>query len=343
VRHILAWILLIALPAAALPSSASVRELSLPSPRGSIPGSELASGAGEVVLVMPLTQGQGAAQPDWLSDGAACYLAEALSLAGYRVVDQEDRRAVVHEAGLAGAPRLPGASALVLARQVGARFVVTGRWSIEGGRIRLTARAVDAVGLALVRVAEGEGSSPERALEQLAARLTGEAGRAPGVRRHLGELARTSPAALAGWMQSAAEPESVIEHLRAALRLEPAFEPARLALAEALLDAGRPEEVGRVLDELTNSEARHRRARAHALEGRLALAMGDQEGAVRSLTAAALELPETGTLLWLAEAQLAAGDSASAGRTVQQALAQSPSDEAALELLARARSPAGRP
>ena len=63
---------------------------------------------------------------------------------------------------------------------------------------------------------------------------------------------------------------------------------------------------------------------------------------MRSLTAAVHELPETGTLLWLAEAQLAAGDSEAAGRTVQRALAQAPSDEAALELLARARREGAR-
>jgi tetratricopeptide (TPR) repeat protein len=336
--------LLLALPASALPSAASVREPATPE-RRSPPAfdSELASGAGDVVLVLPLGQAGGPEQPDWLGEGAARYLTEALGLAGYRVVDEEDRRAALQQAGLAGAPRIPRASALVLARGQGARFVITGHWTLRSGRIHLHARAMDAVRMSLVREVEAEAGSPERALEQLAERLTGEAGRVSGVHRSLSALARTTPAALAGWMQSAAEPEQAVDHLRAALELEPGFEPARLALAEALLDAGRPEEVGASLDGITRSKARHRRARAGALEGRLALALGDRDAAVRSLSAAAQELPETGTLLWLAEAQLAAGDSAAAGQTVRQALAQSPSDEAALELLARTRRAGGAP
>lgn len=342
-RSALAWMLLLALPASALPSSASVREPTVPGRRAPETFSELASGAGEVVLVLPLGHAEGVEQPDWLGEGAARYLSEALGLAGYRVIDEEDRRSALQEAGLAQASRLPRASALMLARQVGARFVVTGRWSIRGGEVHLAARAVDVAELRLVREVESSGGSPERALETLAERLTGEAGRVSGVHRSLAELGRTSPAALAGWMQAAAEPELVLEHLRAALADEPGFEPARLALGEALLDAGRPEEVGRVLEGVSDSRARHRRARAQALEGRLALALGDQDGAVRALEAAARELPETGTLLWLAEAQLAAGDSAAAGLTVQQALAQSPSDEGALELLARARHAGSAP
>lgn len=331
--------LLVALLLAASTAAASVSKPSLPALDPAPSGTELSSGPGAVVLVLPLA-GPEDAEPDWLSAGAARYLGEAVSLAGYRVVHEEDRRAALHESGLLGAPRLTLASALVLARQLGARFVVSGEWSLEGAGLRMSVRAVDAEKLSLLRRAESFAGRPEAALAELAVSLTGEAGRGPAARRGLEELARTSPAALAGWLQAAAEPEQAGEHLQAALEVAPDFEPVRLAWAEHLLDSGRPEEAGPALEGLTRSDVRHRRSRALALEGRLALSLGQHEEAVRRLSAAASELPETGTLLWLAEAQLAAGDSHGAGRTVQQALAQSPADDAALELLARAREAA---
>lgn len=338
VRSALAWFLLIALPAVAQPSSASVSApATLPDRPSTSLDSGLESGIGDLVLVMPLTR-SGSAEPDWLGLGSARYLAEALRLAGYRVVDEGERAAALQQAGLSTDSRLPRASAVMLARQLGARFVVTGRWRQQGGRLAFSARALDVERLQLVREVEAASTHAERAIAELAEKLVAD----DGASRQLGAMAKTTPATLAGWMQAAAEPEQGLEHLRAALRLDPDFEPARLARAEALLDRGRVDEARALLVGLTRSDARHRRAQAMVLEGRLALATGERDEAVRALTAAAHELPETGTLLWLAEAQLAAGDSEAAGRTVRQALAQSPSDEGALELLARARREGAR-
>jgi tetratricopeptide (TPR) repeat protein len=301
-------------------------------------------GPGDLVLVLPFT---GAAEdgPDWLGAGAARYLVEAVRLAGFRAVDEEDRRAALHESGLLDAPRIPLASTLVLARRLGARHVLTGGWAFDGGRLRLHARAMDAEALSLLAEAEAVagGSGPEAALAALARELTGEAGLQPAAREGLERLAAAPPAALAGWMQAAAESQQAEEYLRAALELAPELEPARLALAEHLLDSGRPEAAGPVLAGVETSAHRHRRARALALEGRLALALGDADGAVRSLELAVAQLPETGTLLWLAEAQLAAGDPGGAGSTVRQALALAPADREALELLDRAREAGAEP
>ena len=339
-RPLLPAALLPALLCAAPLAAASVTKPSLPSRHSDLQGVELASGPGEVVLLLPLT-GPEDAEPDWLGAGAARYLGEAVRLAGYRVVDEEDRRAALHEAGLLDARRVTLASAVVLARQLGARYVISGEWAPEPPGLRLSVSAVDARDLSLLRRAEAFAGRPEVALAELAVTLTGEAGRGAVARRGLEELARTTPAALNGWLQAAAEPEQAEGLLRSARSAAPDFEPVRLAWAEYLLDAGRIDEAGPALDGLSRSSVRHRRARALALEGRLALALGQHDEAVRRLGESSEALPETGTLLWLAEAQLAAGDSMGAGRTVQQALAQSPTDEAALELLARARE-AGR-
>jgi hypothetical protein len=292
----------------------------------------------ERVLVLPFVSEE-AAEPAWLSAGLAELVSEGVRLVGYRTVEPESRDALLLDLGLASAPRMSVASACVAGREAGARIVVTGSWSTDAGQgLRVKARALDVERVHLLREAEAAGplSAAGPVLSRLLLGLTGEAGRAPEGRRQLERLLAAPCPALLAWMQAAGEPEIAEEHLVAALEVDGDFTPALLALAEHHLDAGEPEDVGRLLARMTAGASRSQQARARLLEGRAMLALGDLPAAVAQLDEAATLHPDREPLLWLAEAQLAAGDATAAAASARRALDVSPGDSHALDLLERA-------
>lgn len=303
-------------------------------PGGSDPGPE-APAVRPSVLVLPLAA-LGDADPPWFSQGSAAFLSEAARSAGHRVVDPEAVTAALHRFGLQDEERLPLASALVLARELRADFLLAGSWLADGDRITASARAIDVPNLRLVRRAESAGwrGGLGALLGDLARGLIGEA-----AEEDLARLTATPVAALEAWMQAAGEPDVAEDHLRAALDALPGFVPARLDLAELLLDDARAEEAAPFLVGLPPGQPAHRQARARVLAGRMNLGFGDHRSAVAVLTQACATWPEADAYLWLAEALLAAGRRDEAEAAVGSALALAPEDEEARDVLRRARAP----
>ena len=290
-----------------------------------------------LVLVLPFAP-VGTADPDWLSAGLAAYVAEGLELAGYRMVDVEAREDALEAVGLEDEPRLTLASSCEIARRVGARFVVTGTWRADASRVDLTARFVDVLDLKITRssTAGGHVSTYSGVLGQLVLALAGDAGRAGTPRQALEALSTTKQDVLMAWMQAAAEPEQAATHLDAALKSDPYFAPALLDLAEAQLDAGEPERVPRTLGSIPPGGPESRRSHIRLLEGRSLLALGDHQGAVTALADAVALSPQPDRMIWLAEAQLAAGRRDDAAATARSVLVLVPGDEHAEDVLAEA-------
>lgn len=299
----------------------------------------------EVALVLPFAS-VGGGEPEWLGAGLAEFVAEGIRGAGYRTVSDDDRRDHLAGLGLDEAPRLPTATACLLARDLGARYLVTGSWAVSAeGTLAVTARAVDA--RRLVTLAEASSSGPSDSvgpvLATVVTALTGPAGRTPGARRCLESLRAAPGGAISAWLQASAEPEQAAEHLGAALAASPAFAPALIALAEVELAGGQPERVSELLARLPPSAAEHHHASARLLGGRAALALGDVPGALRLLAEAVRLWPDRRALVWLGEAQLESGDLSGAAGSARRALELAPGDDHARDLLGRVERGDGSP
>ena len=79
------------------------------------------------------------------------------------------------------------------------------------------------------------------------------------------------------------------------------------------------------------------------LEGRSLLALGDNAGAVAALAESVRLSPQPDRMMWLAEAQLAAGRREDAAETARGALLLVPGDEHAEDILAEAEGRAVEP
>ena len=316
--------------------------LILATPAAAAPSRAAASAAPEtaplppIVLVMPFTP-IGDVDPDWLSAGVSEFLAEGLEAAGYRTVDTDARDEAMDDVGLAEEPRVTLASACGIARRLGARHVVTGSWRSEGSRLTFQARMIDVRRMKQVRTgsASGHVSTLGSLLGKLVIDIAGDGARQPVARQEIEALSTTRQEALMSWMQAAAEPESAVALLGSALQARSDFVPAILDLAEASLDAGKPEGVPKLLAALPPAVPPHQRSRQRLLEGRALLALGDHDGAVRALRDAVKDRPQPDWLMWLAEAQLAASDKDAARETAHRVLAVLPEDAHAHELLDR--------
>lgn len=297
-----------------------------------------------LVLALPFAP-IGTPDPDWLSAGLAAYVAEGLELAGYRFVDPEERDDALEAVGLEDEPRLTLASACALARRVGARYVVTGTHRADASRLDLSARMIDVQELRIVRECEAGGhiSGLSSVLGQVVLAIAGDGARAGSARQALEKLATTKQDVLMAWMQAAAEPEQAATHLDAALKSDPYFAPALLDLAEARLDAGEPEGVPRILGSIPPGGPESRRSRIRLLEGRALLALGDHQGAISALSDSVALSPQPDRMLWLADAQLAAGRRDDAAATARRVLAIVPEDERAEDVLAEAEGRVSSP
>lgn len=280
--------------------------------------------------------------PDWLSAGVAAFMVEGLELSGYRTVDPEAREEALEQVGLAEEPRITLASACEIARRVGARYVVTGTWRADATRLDFMARLIDVQRLKIVRRGSSTGhvSTMASLLGQLVLGVAGDGARAVSARHGIEALATTKQEALLPWMQAAAEPEAALTHLDVALKADPVFAPALLDLAEARLDAGEPDAVPRILATVPGGGPETRRSRLRLLEGRALLALGDHSGAIMAISDSVRLSPQPDRMLWLAEAQLAAGQRDAAKETAGRVLSVLPGDQHALDLVEQAREPA---
>jgi tetratricopeptide (TPR) repeat protein len=296
----------------------------------------------ERTLVLPFAA-RGDAEPAWLSAGIAAFVAEGLALADASVVSRDERAAALDEAGLADEPRLMLATACRLAAQLGAGRVVTGTWTSEGSRFDVTARLIDVRSMRLLRQAASSahlsGFGPS--LATLVTALSGDDPGASVGRPALEALAGSPSLALMAWMQAAGEPDVAARHLEAALQASPSFVQALLDLAEVHLDEGRPELAAQLVGRVPAAAAAAAQRRAQVLEARVALAEGEAVRAVTLLVGVASARPDREPLLWLAEAQLLAGQREAAAATARRILAQVPEDAEAQELLERAAAPHG--
>jgi tetratricopeptide (TPR) repeat protein len=338
--------------------------------------------AGVRTLVLPfenLSQDRG---QDWKGSAFEEAVTSHLEAAGFDVVDLEARNLQILEKGFAPGEPLTRASAIVLAKDLGAERLVLGEFRPEGDRIEVRARIIDLSRGAVVGVVDdfGESKALSKLSNQIAKNLfrlerdqTPPSFDAEAERRLKVPPAALESSALARIETDRAERKALLER---ALSTHPDYLEARLLLGDVLLEDGLPREATEILAGARGQGLLYQRAYfdlglayLQASEPRLAFEVFRQLAETEEAKAAphnnlgvalmrldripeaieaferARELaPEKKACLFnLAWAQWRAGKGASAFELFQELAAQDPIDAQAHFLLAAASLSQARP
>ena len=196
-----------------------------------------APASAETFLVVPFANGAGASDLDWVGESFAESLAENLQAGGRTAVPREERLAALERLGLPAGGPLTHASVLRLGEEVGADWVVLGRYEVAGGRIHSRAQLLDLAALSLSAPIEDQ-EAFER-LVDVQARLAWRILRQldPHFPLSLVSFQQQRPAVSVSAFESyvrgllAADREQQLRYFLQAARLEPAYAPPAFRLA----------------------------------------------------------------------------------------------------------------
>ncbi|MEE9217450.1 MAG: hypothetical protein V3U98_00085 [Acidobacteriota bacterium] len=239
-------------------------------------------------LVLPFANRSAEPALDWLGDGFSISIEEQLRAGGQDTVAYDDARSTLFEWRVPRGRATTLASALKAAERFGAVRVITGHFEVQDGEIQVQARVLDPLEPSVA------GELNERAklgnLLDLHARL----GRAlwnaarEGMPKFRPADKSPEPPPLAAYEQYVRarienDPAERLTKLRLAGHSFPTYSLLQYRLAEALRDAGRPQEALRILEGL-HATRFLLSADAQALEAALHLERGaapEAEQAIR--------------------------------------------------------------
>ena len=337
----------------------------------------------ERVLVMPFENASREARLAWLGEGVAILLADDLRSAGVDAMTRDERLRAFDRFQVPPRATLSRATVIRIGELVGAADVVAGSMDIDGETLVLTARRIhlDIGRLDPEAVERGPLGDFSATCRRLSRRLwAGELETASPAEGRGGAAAAASPAAFEQYVRGllAETPAGQVLLLKMALQVEPDFDAARIALAQAWIAAGddraaidavQPVSDGsplaidaRFLASIANMHAREYGAAFLVLSGLQARAPSalflNNLGVVR-LRAASLP-PEAGRATWyfsqartldpldpdylfnLGYAYWLDGDPQAASFWLREAVRLAPTDGAAHALLAQALQAGGQ-
>jgi len=190
------------------------------------------------ILVVPF-EAQGDPRAFWLGEASAILLEEALADLGHAVVPREARVELVDRLGLPATGALTYASAIRIARFLGAPQVMLGTSSLDEDGLTVSAHVVDLID-GRVRDAVTR-SQPLRELFDLHARLARQLTQAaPAAPELLASRQHPDPEAFEDYVKGLLAPsvDARIRLLTEAIEREPAYTAARLALWQVHTTAG---------------------------------------------------------------------------------------------------------
>jgi tetratricopeptide (TPR) repeat protein len=200
----------------------------------SVPPSTAATG--ERFLVLPFDNPDHVAKIYWLTEASAVLLADNLNAAGRRAYTREERLEAFDQLQVPQVTSLSHATAIRLGQIVGATHVVIGSLRLNAEQISVTAQNIRLdTGRLENEVAEsGPLSDLFTIFDRVSARVAGTAGPEPRV------IQRTALPVFENYIKGlmAASPQAKVGYLNAAIKLDPAFDRARLALWAVHQDAG---------------------------------------------------------------------------------------------------------
>ena len=199
--------------------------------------------ARERVLVMPFENASREARFAWLGEGSAILLADDLLSAGVDAMTRDERLRAFERLQVPPLATLSRATVIRIGELVGAADVVAGSMNVDGDALVLKARRIhlDAGRMDPETIEGGPLADVAAICRRLARRLwAGELDAASfdNARERAG--AGASPAAFEQYVKGllAETPAGQVPCLKMALQLQPDFDAARIALAQAWIGAG---------------------------------------------------------------------------------------------------------
>jgi Tfp pilus assembly protein PilF/TolB-like protein len=202
-------------------------------------GAEAGPAHGRLLLVLPFENNSPQPNLDWISDAVPEILNRRLASAGFMPIGRDDRLYALDHLGLPESFRPSRASAIRLAQTLDANYVIVGSFSATGSRFSATARILNMDTLHLSEPIEEQAEMPRllNVLSTLSWRLAKQID--PQFALAQSSFVAADPdlnlAAFENYVRGLVETssEARIRRLREAVRLDPVYTPALLALGKA--------------------------------------------------------------------------------------------------------------
>lgn len=194
---------------------------------------------GRLLLVLPFENRSGVANLDWISEGFPDVLNRRLNAAGFLTISRGDRLYAFDHLGLPLNLQPSRATAIRIAQTLDADYVIFGSYTLSSNAITANAEILDVSGLKLGAPIEQQGEMDHLLdlLNGLAWHVTRQLNPNYAVEEQtfLAADRNLHEDAFQAYIQGLVteSPAQQIQHLRDAVRLDPAFPPAWLALGRA--------------------------------------------------------------------------------------------------------------
>jgi tetratricopeptide (TPR) repeat protein len=240
------------------PAPASSPSADAAKPSGTMPG--------RLLLVLPFDNRTDQPNLDWIDEAIPDVLNRRLASAGFLPISRDDRLYALDHLGLPSTFQPSRASAIRLAQTLDADYIIVGSFATTGTRLKVQAQilTVDALHLSAPIQGEADMAHLLEVLNSLAWGL------AKQLDPHFAVAENTFVAADARLRidtfenyirgQVEADPEEQIRHLKEAVRLDPSFSPALMALGKAYFVNQQYELAANTLGRLPRDDANAREA-----------------------------------------------------------------------------------
>jgi len=194
---------------------------------------------GRLLLVLPFENRSGVANLDWMSEGFPDVLNRRLNAAGFLTISRGDRLYAFDHLGLPLNLQPSRATAIRIAQTLDADYVIFGNYALTNQAITANAEILDVSGLKLGAPIEQQGDTDHLLdlLNSLAWQVTRQIDPTYAVEEQTFVAADRNlhEDAFQAYIQGlvAESPAQQVQHLRDAVRLDPSFPPAWLALGRA--------------------------------------------------------------------------------------------------------------
>lgn len=263
------------------------------------------------ILVMPFENVTRNSRIFWLSEASALLLADDLNARGLDAITRDERRQAFERLQVPPAAVLTDATVIRIGQLVGAAEVVVGSLELVDDALLVRARSITLESGRIAATAEERAPLSDLFLlfDRIANRIGSDAIKAPG------QEAREHPSLavfedyVKGLLADSAP--TAVNYLNNALKLQPSFDRARLALWDVYTDAGEHQNALEAVNPIPASSPMARRARFLAGESQLALKKYDD--AFATFRALADAQPSAAVLNNLGVVQLRRGGTPQSG------------------------------
>jgi Tfp pilus assembly protein PilF/TolB-like protein len=264
------------------------------------------------VLVLPFDNPSREARLYWLSEGASLLLTQELAARGTTAISRDERLAAFQRLQVPPVATLSRASVIRLGELVGAAEVVTGSVALSGNTFEVRARRIqlDSGRMDQMHIEAGPLTDLYPIFERLAPRVLPDA----GARGQKSAHQHPMPAAFENFVKGLVAESSATQHayLQAALKAEPTFDQARLALWSLHTEEGDHVRALAVSSEVAPSSPDWRDAQFRAALSEIRLTRYD--AAFNRLKALQSQAPSAAVLNNLGIVQLRRGGQPASGR-----------------------------